>query len=93
MAPNSTSLVSLAALEIACCEHQRAAKGHGNPHWEEHTHLPAVRKMALAQLLGKREAMEVMEVVDVENEEEEEMDRQEVSGFVLPRKPGSVDGW
>lgn len=52
-----------------------------------------MRKMALAQLLGKREAMEVMEVVDVENEEEEEMDRQEVSGFVLPRKPGSVDGW
>ena len=32
------------------------------------------------------------EVVDVENEEEE-MDRQEVSGVVLPRKLGSVDGW
>lgn len=34
-----------------------------------------------------------MKVVDVENEEEEEMDRQEVSGVVVPRKPGSVDGW
>lgn len=34
-----------------------------------------------------------MKVVDVENEEEEEMDRQEVSGVVVPRKLGSVDGW
>ena len=33
-----------------------------------------------------------MEVVDVETEEEE-MDRQEVSGAVVPRKLGSVDGW
>ena len=33
------ALVSLAALEIACCEHQRVAKGHGDLDLAEHTHL------------------------------------------------------